>query len=205
MPIGTPLTDEREELYAQARAKLVPSRAACVQAGWSSAHNAARIERRKRVQNRIRELRYYDDVDIAWQRRILRQELMAIAMLRVPDLFVEEFEDTVDGSGNIIGRKLVSRRLRPLTEWTDEERAAIVDLSCDKDGVDRVKANSKTSAIELLMKLDGLLELDTILQFNQVNQAIGSQSTTVNVNARDRIAGRLEQIASRTAGDSVGA
>jgi hypothetical protein len=196
---GTPLTDTREELYAQARAKLVPSRAACVHAGYPNAHNAARIEKRPRVLQRIRELRHHDEVDIGWQRRVLRQELMALAMARLPDLF----EIVKDDDGKEIGRQL-----KPLSQWTDDDRAAVAELYTDKDGNDRVKLHSKTSAIELLCKLDGLIEPDTIAMFNQINvgQGSGDGEEIASVkNAYTRIAGRIEQIASRATREPAGA
>lgn len=207
MPIGIPLSDDREERYAQARAKLIPSRQACVQAGWSSPHNAARVERRKRVQARIRELRYHDEVDIAWQRRVLRQELMAIAMLRMPDLFVETVAPVLDRDGNPTGEMhVIERRMRPFSEWTDEEKAAVGEFYTDKDGIERLKAHSKIAAIEMLCKLDGLVEPDVIMQFNQqINQGAGGEVTTVIGNARDRIAGRIERIAGRTVGEATDA
>lgn len=162
MAIGIPLTDEREERYAQARAKLVPSRLAAVQAGWGSAHNAARIESRPRVQERIRDLRYHDEVDIAWQRRLLREELTRIALFRMPELFEED--------------KHGKRSLRPISDWTDDERAAVAEIWLDSDGGDRVKAHSKLSAIELLMKLDGLVDPDVMVSVSQ-QTAVGVAAT----------------------------
>jgi hypothetical protein len=191
MQTGTPLPNPKEERYSELRAKLIPPRLACVQAGYPNAHNAARLENRRRIQNRIREHRYHDEIDIAWQRRLLREELTRVALFRLPDLFVEI--EMKNDKGEVVD---IKRVLRPLSEWSDEERAAIAELYEDKDGLDRVKPHSKLTAIDLLMKLDGLVDPDMVVN---VNQSVGVQ---VNGNsARDRIAGRIEKLSGRTVGE----
>jgi hypothetical protein len=157
---------------------MVPPRVACVQAGLHPV-NSTRVERIPYVQNRIRELREMDIVDVTLTRRVLREELYKLVFCRVPDLF------TVDANGR--------RYLLPMEEWTDDQRAAVSEIWTDKDGIDRVKTHSKLSAIDLLMKLDGLSEPERV----DVNH---SGSTELNVNdARERISGRIQTLAGRAA------
>jgi hypothetical protein len=159
----------KHELYAQARAKAAAPRVACAEAGLNPI-NAYRTENLPKVQQRIRELREVGDLDISRQRRILRDELTRIAFGRLPDLFTE------DDKGN--------RSLLPLSEWTDDERAAIAEIWTDKDGTERVRAHSKLTAIDLLMKLDGLVDPDVIaLQLNTqiVNGVPRNERPTISV------------------------
>lgn len=156
-------TKDKHELYAQLRVKLVPPRVACAEVGLNPI-NAYRTEATPKVQRRIRELRERDELDISRQRRILRDELTRVAMLRLPDLFFE------DDKGE--------RHLRPISEWTDDERAAIAELWTDKDGIDRVRPHSKLNAIDLLMKLDGLVDPDNIVAL-QVNQTVNGDITRI--------------------------
>lgn len=145
--IGTPLTNERKERYAQLRARLMPSRRAAVTAGYKDAHNAARLERERKIQQRISELRRLDDLDISEQRRTLRDRLMCIAMANYPDLF----EPTYDDAGQVNGEKL-----RPMQDWTPEERAAVEEVYEDKFNETRIRMRSSVDAIKALMQLDGL-------------------------------------------------
>jgi hypothetical protein len=189
--VGKPLANEREERYARLRARLISSRQAAIDAGYKDAHNAARLEKRGRIAKRIAELRQHDEVDLGWQRRKLREELMRVAMARLPDLF----EPTFNAAGNEIGRQL-----KPMSQWSEDERAAVAELIEDKDGIEKVKLHPKLTAIDLLMKLDALVDPAVIAL--QVNN-----STEVNVgsSARARIATRLDAIARRATGEPAGA
>lgn len=137
----------KHELYAKARALNAAPRVASAEAGLNPI-NAYRTENLPKVQRRIRELREVGDLDVARQRRVIRDELVRIAFHRVPDLFVE------NEKGELV--------MRPISEWTDDERAAIAELWTDKDGINRVRPHSKLTAIDLLMKLDGLAEPDRL-------------------------------------------
>ncbi len=170
---------DKHELYAQARVKLSQPRAASAIAGLDPT-NAYRVENLPKVQRRIRELRERDELDISRERRVIREELFRIIFLCMPDLFTE------DEHGN--------RSVRPISEWTDDERAAIAELWTDKDGIDRIRPYSKLIAIDLLMKLDGLVDPDTIAL--TVNQTVNKQVNNNN-GPRDRIAGEIDKIAKK--------
>lgn len=176
---------DKHELYAQARVKLSVPRVASALAGLDPT-NSYRVENLPKVQRRMRELRDRDELDISHERRILREELIRVIFFRMPELFVEDE---------------TSRRLRPVSEWTEDERAAVAEMWTDKDGIERVRGYSKLTAIDLLMKLDGLVDPDTIAL--TVNQTVNAQVNS-NVNGpRERIAGRLEKIASNEASDTA--
>lgn len=175
----------KHELYAKARALNAAPRVAAAEAGLNPI-NAYRTENLPKIQRRVRELKQVGDLDIAHRRRIIRDELDRTAFFRVPDLYVE------DEAGNL--------RRRPLSEWTDDERAAVLEMWTDKDGIDRVRAYSKLTAIDLLMKLDGLVDPDVVAL--TVNQTVNNQ---VNNNGpRERIAGKLEKIAGNGVGEPTG-
>jgi hypothetical protein len=125
--------------------------------------NAYRVENLPKVQRRIRELRERDLLDLTHRRRILRDELDRVIFFRYPDLYIED-ENGV-------------RHMRPVSEWTDDERAAVAEMWTDKDGVDRVRAHSKLTAIDMAMKLDGLVDPDTIAL--QVNQTVNGDITRI--------------------------
>lgn len=104
--------------------------------------NAARLLREPLIQEEIRRLLAVDEAMadptfIAYRRSLIRAELDRIAFFRLPDVLTRKIED-----------------------WTDDERAAVSEISATAEGKRKVKAHSKTDAIAQLIKLDRLDERD---------------------------------------------
>lgn len=139
------LRNAKHERFAQGCAMLLPPNVAYRQAGFSDKHpgNATKLLRNARVKDRIAELRLRDEVDLSYRRAVVRRELDCVAFFRLPGIF----------NGG---------KLRDLDALADEERAAIAEISDDGEGHVRIKAHGKLSALELLMKLDGLSEPDKL-------------------------------------------
>lgn len=145
------LRNPRHERFAQGCALLLPPAIAYRQAGFSDKFpaNAQKLLRKPKIKDRIQELRLRDEVDISYRRAVVRRELDCVAFCRLPGVF-----------------KNSKGKLLDLESLTDEEQAAISEVNVDDDGEGnvhvKVKAHPKLSAIELLMKLDGLSEPDKL-------------------------------------------
>jgi hypothetical protein len=136
--------------------------------------NAARLLREPLVQAEIRRLTSADEAAgnpayIGYRRALLRAELDRIAFFRLPDVLDEGLH------------------LKPLAELTDDQRAAIAEISVDADGRRKVKAHSKDAAIAQLIKLDGLAEPDKVV--------LGGDIAVTVKDARAEVQRRLAQLA----------
>lgn len=136
------------DLYAQFVPPPVAYARAFDKGGGPDRHpgNAARLLREPLIQAEIKRLmpnemsEAGDPLYVAYRRRLVRAELDRVAFFRLPDI--------LDAEG----------KLRPLSELTDDQRAALAEIAFGDDGPLKVKAHSKDAALTQLMKLDGLGE-----------------------------------------------
>lgn len=118
--------------------------------------NAARLLREPLIQAEIKQLLGDDEAAnpayIAYRRRLVRAELDRIAFFRLPDAMSARVD-----------------------EWTDDQRAAIAEITVSEDGKRKIKAHSKSEALAQLIKLDGLAPESRFVAEARLEQAKEAQ------------------------------
>jgi phage terminase small subunit len=134
------LRDPRHECYARELAAGSRMRLAWITSGFpETSRNWARLARRRSVARRIEELRAEFNEAAGIHLRYIQEKLLAIASADVTNYFRQNDWGTLSIKKN-------------LAELPAEQRAAIAELTINKGGQVSLKLESKSKAIDTLLK-----------------------------------------------------